>query len=51
MLVMLIVMWYLWKLVHFYWVVLENLIIMLHTMVEVIHTLLCIKERKLLCYL
>jgi hypothetical protein len=22
----------------------------LHTMVEVIHTLLCIKERKLLCY-
>jgi len=43
--------WYLWKLVHFYWVILGNLIMMLYTMVEVIHTLLCIKERKLLWHL
>ena len=46
--ILLFVIWYLWKLVHFYWVALGNLIIMLYTMVEVIIILLCIKEKNLL---
>ena len=35
MLILSIVMWYLCKLVHSYWVILGNMIMMLHTMVDV----------------
>jgi hypothetical protein len=51
MLILLIMIWYLFKLVHFCWIALGNMIMMLHTMVGVINTLSCIKEKKLLWFL
>jgi hypothetical protein len=42
----LIVMWYLRKLVHFRWGFLGNMIMILQTMVGVINTLLCIREKN-----
>jgi hypothetical protein len=50
-LIMRIVMLYLWKHALFCWVDLGNMIMMHVTMVGVIHTLSCIRARKLLFFL